>query len=481
MVCADWTLDVSAFYGSPDVRRRISEYCGGGDTEIARVVHLLAHRRLRRPRPTLRSRRVPPSPTTRRRGRACSWTAPTSVDRWPTAAGRCCRWTWTTSTSRIPARPTGTRRGPLPASNPSTARSVRCSRNTASATRALVTGRGYHLTTRAPFGSPFHSALVGIARLSDSLIERYGDRARSVRSAGLMGWGHEGAGRLLEHLSHRALHLLRGKTEVPVTLADLPPPDGGPFICLDLTAYADPVFERHARCAFSANQRSAMIHAAPERPFVIVLPRDDQPVSEILGRREDLDAAAEVAKDAEVAIPDVLDARVWVDEYLRDPVGLLSRRVRPRAPGGARGLALYLRHHRRRGVAALPFSPAPPPEPRPPPAGVHPDRGSRPLDDGLAPAIHRGARTIEVRARVRLGHPLAPLRRRRPRRVLRAALLRGGGRRAGRPRRVHLRGPGEARHLRLGSLPRRPGSPLRVAGRPSSAAKTTTARGREDA
>jgi hypothetical protein len=187
--------------------------------------------------------------------------------------------------------------------------------------RALVTGRGYHLTTRVPFGSPFQAGLVGISRLSDSLVARYAGRARADRSADLMGWGHEGAGRLLEHLVHRALHLLRGKTEVPVTLADLPPPDGGPFVCLDLTAYADPVFERHARCAFSANQRSAMIHAAPERPFVIVLPRGDEPMGEILERREDPALAAELADGADATIPDATDGQAWIDDYGRGPVG----------------------------------------------------------------------------------------------------------------------------------------------------------------
>jgi hypothetical protein len=136
-----------------------------------------------------------------------------------------------------------------------------------------------------------------------------------------MGRGHEGAGRLLEDLAHRALHLLRGKTDVPVTLADLPPSEGGPFICLDLTAYGDPVFERHARCAFSANQRSAMIGAAPERPFVIVLPRGDETVAEVLGVREDVDRAAALARRASVAIPDVVDGSAWVDEYRRGPMG----------------------------------------------------------------------------------------------------------------------------------------------------------------
>jgi hypothetical protein len=188
-------------------------------------------------------------------------------------------------------------------------------------TRDLVTGRGFHLTARACFGTAFHAGLVGIARLPDSLAARYAERARSVAAARLMGWGHEGAGRLLEHLAHRALRGLRGMTEVPVTLADLPPPDGGPFICLDLSAYADPVFERHARCAFSANQRSAMIGAAPERPFVIVLPRGGTGLAELLTCREEPAFAAELARELAADIPDVRDGRAWLDDYGQGEVG----------------------------------------------------------------------------------------------------------------------------------------------------------------
>ena len=319
MSCADWTEDISAFYRSPAVQGRIAEYCGGitespESFTCCRVAGFGGRDRLTEAEgapvarenarwPTLLADGADVCRALADRGGTLLQLDVDYVD--PQDPG---------APYRHPAR-TFARLEPVYRA----LRALLAEHDVPN--RALVTGRGYHLTARAPFGSPFQAALVGIARLSDSLVARYGDHAQSERSAGLMGWGHEGAGRLLEDLAHRALHLLRGKTDVPVTLADVPPLDGGPFICLDLTAYADPVFERHARCAFSANQRSAMIHAAPERPFVIVLPRDDQPVSEILGQREDPDRAAELAKDAEVAIPDVVDGSAWVDEYLRGPVG----------------------------------------------------------------------------------------------------------------------------------------------------------------
>ena len=187
--------------------------------------------------------------------------------------------------------------------------------------RILLNGRGYHFTARVPFDSPFHARLVGMAALTDSLALRYAQHAPDLESAVLMGLGHDGAGRLLEHLAHRVLHRLRGRTEVPLTLADVPPPGGGPFICLDLSAYADPVFERQARCAFSTNQRAGMQQAAPERPFVVVLPRRDEPLVELLRQREDTDLSARAAATADASLPDVTDGAAWIEDYRRGPLG----------------------------------------------------------------------------------------------------------------------------------------------------------------
>jgi hypothetical protein len=49
---------------------------------------------------------------------------------------------------------------------------------------------------------------------------------------------------------------------------------------------------------------------------VIVLPRENQPISEILGPREDPARAAELARDVDVTIPDVGDGSAWIDDYL---------------------------------------------------------------------------------------------------------------------------------------------------------------------
>jgi hypothetical protein len=186
----------------------------------------------------------------------------------------------------------------------------------------LMTGRGYHFTLRAPRGSPLHSDLVEIGSPPASLRARYAALA-SPRKAPAMGRAHDGAGRLLEHLAHDVVRGLRGRAPIPVTLADVLPPGDGPFVCLDLTAYADPLFERHARCAFSGNQKASFTGIAPDRPFVISLPRErNDRLDELLRDRQDLDRAGVRAGRVKARIPDVHAARAWVEEYNR---GRLAR------------------------------------------------------------------------------------------------------------------------------------------------------------
>ena len=106
------------------------------------------------------------------------------------------------------------------------------------------------------------------------------------------------------------------------TLAELPPPGRNePFVCLDLTAYGDPLFERNARCAFSSNQKAGMQGVCADRPFVFTLPHGREPLSRLLHLREDGPAAAAWARHAVAAIPDVHDAPALVEAYRRGTVG----------------------------------------------------------------------------------------------------------------------------------------------------------------
>ncbi len=180
---------------------------------------------------------------------------------------------------------------------------------------SLMTARGYHLVFRVRRGSPFHRSLCEIGMVNESLRARYGRQEGGLPGALDMGRAHEGAGRLAEHLGHEMLYGLRGRTTVPVTLADVPPSGRGPFICLDLSAYGDPLFGRYIRCAFSSNQKAWMGGLVPQRPFVLVLPRR-RSYAEVLEAREDPAAAARLARVENAAIPNApAECLAWVNDY----------------------------------------------------------------------------------------------------------------------------------------------------------------------
>lgn len=180
----------------------------------------------------------------------------------------------------------------------------------------LMTGRGYHFVVKAVRGTPLHAALVSVGFLGASLRSRY-ERLAAQTGVSVVesGSAHEGAGRLLEHLAHEVMRAVDGRTEVPVTLVDIPPEGGGPFICLDLTAYADPLFTRNTRCAFSSNQKALMQDLDAHPALVLTLPRHDEALADLLRARGDPQRARELATGADARIPAALGGAEWASAY----------------------------------------------------------------------------------------------------------------------------------------------------------------------
>lgn len=183
----------------------------------------------------------------------------------------------------------------------------------------LMTGRGYQFVVKAPTGGPLHTSLIRLGALGESLRARYG-QMEDVGAALEMGSAHEGAGRLLEQLSHDVKRAVLGRTEVPVTIADLPPREGGPFICFELGAYGDPLFARYVRCAFSASQMPLVDGLPAPHPVVLTLPRGALPLGTLLAARVDVEHAQELAETADARIPPALGGTEWVEAYRAGPL-----------------------------------------------------------------------------------------------------------------------------------------------------------------
>ena len=187
---------------------------------------------------------------------------------------------------------------------------------------ALMTGRGYHFVARARWGTPLFESLLGIGHLGPPLRGKYDALAHTIPNAARMGVAHDGAGRLLEHLAHEVLRDAVPSVRRLLALSDVERPDHGPTICLDLSEYADPLFERCVRAAFSSHQKAHLRGLNVRQPVTAVLPRNRRPLDDVLLERADLLRAARAADDATATIPEAPDeARAWADDYRESALG----------------------------------------------------------------------------------------------------------------------------------------------------------------
>jgi len=82
----------------------------------------------------------------------------------------------------------------------------------------VITGRGYHFTSRVALGTETEKRLEKIGRIEDTLAGKYatssGRRHRSVPYS--HGRVFDGMGRLMEYLAHLVMREAKGKTSVPI-------------------------------------------------------------------------------------------------------------------------------------------------------------------------------------------------------------------------------------------------------------------------
>ena len=175
----------------------------------------------------------------------------------------------------------------------------------------LMTGRGYHLVAKAPVGGPFDESLVrlGAPDHEDQFRNLEDDQSRRAEAA------HSGMGRLMQFLAHETMRACLDAVRVPIRLIDAPPVERGPFICLDLSAYGDPLRARTVRCAFSVNQKARGIAEGASAGIVAVLPRFAESIETMLAVRSDPRSAADWAIDHSCAVPEVEGANAWLAAY----------------------------------------------------------------------------------------------------------------------------------------------------------------------
>lgn len=180
----------------------------------------------------------------------------------------------------------------------------------------LMTGRGYHVVGLVPAGTSAHEALVAMGNIGQPLAGKY--RSLPNRPSILrMGRAHEAIGRLLEYLAHSVIEQVRDRSEVPVALADLPPRRGGAFVCLDLSAYADPLDLRYSRAAFSSHQKARLFGLSTRSPVAICVPRRARSWSTLVRAHLNPDEAVELATEGPMDIPRFSPQGVlrWVADY----------------------------------------------------------------------------------------------------------------------------------------------------------------------
>lgn len=181
----------------------------------------------------------------------------------------------------------------------------------------LVTGQGYHFSTRLPRGSAVHKEMESLGRLSPTLLAKYASVSARRREPvpRELGLAYEGMGRLMEYLSHRILRLARRLNGLPVVLTDVAvgrrDAAGREAISVDLSQYGDPLYMRDIRCPFSSYQKHKVQRykygerAAREIPAMVTLVREEPAVlADLLSIRRHLRNAAHAARGCKTEIPE---------------------------------------------------------------------------------------------------------------------------------------------------------------------------------
>lgn len=222
----------------------------------------------------------------------------------------------------------------------------------------VATGRGYQFTGRIGLTDPLVARLAALA--PDTPAWHAGVQGRlpagvaaSMSIEHARAWA--GLGMLVEHAAHLVMRSARPASPIPVvfngTIVGRGTPVGRECVSIDFSHFGDPLDERHVRAAFSAYQWHRWrpdifgTETADAVPPLASIPRGDLPLYEFLARGRTLDAAARIAADSSVALPDVArGVGALLDDYAHGALAGFHRRfydsTRAAAPGSPRLEAL---------------------------------------------------------------------------------------------------------------------------------------------
>ncbi|MDD5091899.1 MAG: hypothetical protein PHQ23_13410 [Candidatus Wallbacteria bacterium] len=185
----------------------------------------------------------------------------------------------------------------------------------------LTTGQGYHFVFQVKIGSPAYIELSAIGHMEDTLKGKYEHLAPDTRRARPVteeeGKAYDGAGRLLEYLYHLLIEEIRKTgSEIPFLIGDIASGNENmEAVSFDLSGYANPIFMRDIRVAFSTHQKhkaksyKAGCEAAGMIPIQLSVPRVipgclDIELGEVLHNRRNYAHTANMASGVHCNIPD---------------------------------------------------------------------------------------------------------------------------------------------------------------------------------
>ncbi|MEW5693342.1 MAG: hypothetical protein AB1765_08600 [Candidatus Hydrogenedentota bacterium] len=194
----------------------------------------------------------------------------------------------------------------------------------------LVTGQGYHFVTKVTRDSEAEKMLTEIGYVIPSLAGKYEHPNPGSRRARPVVLNHgkcfDGMGKVMEYLSQKLIREAhRWNVDLPIVTTDVAVGSGRTgreAVSIDLSMYADPIFMRDIRCAFSSHQKHKVQRykvgdrIADRVPVQITLPRGGLSLDDLFELRRHFRNSANYAANCNCMIPASDQAFVkLIEEY----------------------------------------------------------------------------------------------------------------------------------------------------------------------